>query len=126
MPEAWIAMLSKTPSDNLPRISFNDLQLKAKEGAIDNIKSAEEKKQEELADYFKKRNTDICFIYKTLYDLEGTTIKQADIKYPDFGINHSEYQSKLYKQGKRALFEKYNIDDTLSVYITIAGMSYCK
>lgn len=126
MPESWVAMLSKTPSDNQPRISFNDWQLKALEGLTDNEKSEDEKKYEELNDYLKKRNTDLCFIYKTLYDLEGTTIKQADIKYPDFGIKHSEYQSKLYKDEKKKLFNKYNINDTLSTYITVFGMNYCK
>jgi len=126
MPESWIAMLSKTPSDNQPKISFNDWQLEALEGLTDNEKSADEKKYDELNDYLKKRNTDLCFIYKTLYDLEGPTIKQADIKFPDFGIEHSEYQSKLYKQEKKKLFNKYNINDTLSTSITVFGMNYCK
>jgi len=126
MPESWVAMLSKTPSDNQPRISFDDWQLKALEGLTDNEKSDDEKKYDELNDYMKKRNTDLCFIYKTLYDLEGTTIQQADIKYPDFGVEHSEYQSKLYKLEKKKLLNKYNINDTLSTYITVFGMSYCK
>lgn len=126
MPESWVAMLSKTPSDNQPRISFNDWQLKALEGLTDNEKSDDEKKYDELSDYLKKRNTDLCFIYKILYDLEETTIHQADIKYPDFGIEHLEYQSKLYKQEKKKLFNKYNINDTLSTYITVFGMNYCK
>lgn len=126
MTDSWIAMLSKTPSDNQPRISFDDLKVKALESAMDNEKSDDEKKYEELTEYLRKRHTDLCFIYKTLYDLEGTTIKQADIKYPDFGTEHSEYQSKLYKQEKKKLFDKYNINDTLSSYITVFGMSYCK
>lgn len=126
MTESWIAMLSKTPSDNQPRISFDDLKVKALESAMDNEKSDDEKKYEELTEYLRKRRTDLCFIYKTLYDLEGTSIKQADIKYPDFGTEHSEYQSKLYRQEKKKLFDKYNINDTLSSYITVFGMSYCK
>jgi hypothetical protein len=38
MPEAWIAMLSKTPSDNQPRISFDDFKVKAMVSATDNQK----------------------------------------------------------------------------------------
>ncbi len=126
MTDSWIAMLSKSPSDNQPRISFNELQVKALEGSKNNEKSADEKKYDELIEYLKKRNTDLCFIYKTLYDLEGTTIKQADVKYPNFGVEHSDYQSKLYRQEKKKLFSKYSINDTLSSYITVFGMSYCK
>ena len=126
MTDSWIAMLSKSPSDNQPRISFNDLQVKALEGSKDNEKTSDEKKYDELTEYLKKRNTNLCFIYKTLYDLEGTTIKQADIKYPNFGVEHSEYQRKLYRQEKKKLFNKYSINDTLSSYITVFGISYCK
>jgi hypothetical protein len=119
-------MLSKTTSDNQPRISFNDWQLKALKGLTDNEKSDDEKKYDDLNDYFKKRNTDLCFIYKTLYDLEGTAIEQADKKYPNFGTEHLEYQSKLYKQERKKLFNNFNINDSLSTSITVFGMTYCK
>lgn len=126
MPESWVAMLSKTPSDNQPSISFNELQLKALEGLTDNEKSDDEKKYDELTEYLKKRNTDLCFIYNKLYDIEGTTYKQADIKYPDYGLEHSKYQFKLYKQERKKLFDKYHINDTLSTSISVFGMTYCK
>lgn len=126
MTGSWIAMLSKSPSENQPGISFNDLQVKALEDSKDNEKSDYEKKYDELTEYLKKRNTDLCFIHKTLYDLEITTIRQADIKYPNFGLEHSRYRSKLYKQEQKKLFSKYNINDTYSSYITVFGMSYCK
>lgn len=126
MPEAWIAMLSKTPSENEPRITFDDFEVKAMVGATDNQKDKDEIKYEQISEYLKQRNTDLCFIYKTLYDLEGQTIKQADIKYPDFGKEHSEYQSKLYEEEKKKLFKKYNINDSVSTTITVFGMTYCK
>lgn len=126
MPESWIAMLNKTPSDNQPQVRFNKLQLNAFTDLTDNNKSEDEKKLDEINSYLSKRNTDLCFIYKTLYDLELETIKQADKKYPDFGIKHNEYQSKLYDDGKDKLFTKYHINDTLSTYITVFGMTYCK
>lgn len=126
MPASWVAMLSKYPSDNQPKISFNNLQLKALKGSDGSEKSTDEKKYDEINEYLKERDTDLCLIYKTLYDLEGTTIKQADVKYPNFGMEHSEYQSKLYTQEKQKLFNKYNINDSLSSHITVLGMSYCK
>ncbi len=126
MQEAWIGMLSKTPSDNEPRISIDEMKLSALAGTQDKTKSDDEKKLEELKTYFKKRNTDLCYVYKTLYDLEGESIKQADKKYPDFGIEHSNYSSKWYKIEKAKIFKKYKIDDSLSTYITVFGMNYCK
>jgi hypothetical protein len=126
MQESWIAMLSKTPSDPEPRISIDDMKLTAVSGQNDNAKSEDEKKLEELKTYFSKRHTDLCTLYKTLYDLEGDCIKKADQKYPDFGIEHSNYSSKLYKQEKNKIFKKYNIHDSLSTYITVFGMNYCK
>lgn len=126
MPEAWIAMLSKTPSENEPRITFDDFEVKAMVGATDNQKDKDEIKYEQISEYLKQHNTDLCFIYKTLYDLEGQTIKQADIKYPDFGKEHSEYQGKLYAEEKKKLFKKYNINDSVTTTITVFGMTYCK
>jgi hypothetical protein len=126
MQEAWIGMLSKTPSDIEPRLSIDDMKLTALSGQNDNAKSKNEKKYEELSAYFKKRNTDLCTIYKTLYDLEGESIKQADIKYPDFGTEHAAYSTKWYKAEKAKVFKKYKIQDSLSARITVFGMSYCK
>lgn len=126
MQEAWIGMLSKTPSDNEPRISIDDMKLTALSGQNDDAKSEDEKKYEELSTYFKKRNTDLCTIYKTLYDLEGESIKQADIKYPNFGTEHAAYSTKWYKAEKAKVFKKYKIHDSLSTYITVFGMNYCK
>ena len=119
-------MLSKIPSDPTPRISIDDMKLTAVAGQNDNAQSADEKKLGELKTYFAKRNTDLCTLCKTLYDLEGDCIKKADQKYPDFGTEHANYSSKLYKQGKNKIFKKYNIHDSLSTYITVFGMSYCK
>ena len=126
MTDSWIAMLSKSPSDNVPRISFDEMKMAAHEGSKGKEKSSDEKMLEELNVYFKKRNTDLCSIYKELYDLEGETIKQADNRYPNFGVEHSTYQSKLYKQEQKKLLKKYNINDTLTSYIFIFAMGYCK
>lgn len=126
MQEAWIAMLTKTPSDPEPRTSIDEMKLTALSGQNDNEKSEDEKKLEELKKYFSKRNTDLCTIYKTLYDLEGDCIKKADQKYPNFGVEHSDYSSKLYKQEKNKIFKRFNIHDSLSTSITVFGMNYCK
>jgi hypothetical protein len=126
MQEAWIGMLSKTPLDSEPRISIDDMKLTALSGQNDTAKSEDEKKYEELTAYFKKRNTDLCTVYKTLYDLEGESIKQADIKYPNFGTEHAAYSTKWYKAEKGKVFKKYKIHDSLSTYITVFGMNYCK
>lgn len=126
MQASWIAMLTKTPSDSEPRISINEMKLTAVSGQNDDTKSADEKKLDELKKYFSKRNTDLCTLYKTLYDVELSCIKKADRKYPDFGIVHSDYSSKLYKQEKNKLFKKFNIHDSLSAYISVFGMNYCK
>ncbi len=126
MQEAWIGMLSKTPSDSEPRISVDDMKLTALAGQNDNAKSEDEKKLDELNAYFKKRKTDLCTIYKIFYNLEGESIKQADIRYPDFGIEHSKYSSQWYKAEKAKVFKKYKIDDSISTDITVFGMSYCK
>ncbi len=126
MTESWISMLNKSPSDNQPRISFDDMKLSALESGKSKEKSADDLMYEKVNESFKKHNTDLCSIYKTLYDIEDQTIRQADEKYPDYGVEHSEYQSKLYKQEKNKIFKKYNINDTLSSYITVFGMSYCK
>lgn len=126
MPESWIGMLSLSPSDDRPRISFDDLRLKALIEQKDAVESEDEKMLKSLNAYFTKRHTDLCMLYKTLYDLEGETIKQADAKYPDFGPEHGKYQSKLYSDAEKKLFRKYNINDTLSTYITAFGMGYCK
>lgn len=126
MQDSWIAMLSKSPSEIEPKITIDDMKLTALAGQNDNTKTNDEKKLEELNNYFSKRNTDLCTIYKTLYDLEGDCIKKADEKYPNYGVEHSNYYSKLYKQEKHKLFKKFNINDSLSTSITIYGMSFCK
>lgn len=126
MPGAWIAMLSKSPSNSEPRISFDDGKVKAMIGAADNQKDEDEIMYEQISEYLKQRNTDLCFIHKTLYDIEGQSIKQADTKYPDFGIQHSEYQDKLYAEERKKLFKKYGIHDSISTAITIFGVAYCK
>lgn len=126
MEASWIAMLAKTLSDNQPRISFDDQKIEALKSHTDREKSPDEVMLEKLNEYFKKRNTDLCSLYKNLYDIEGATIKEADAKYPDYGIEHSNYQSKLYNIEQKKLFKKYKITDTLSSYITAFGMRYCK
>lgn len=124
--ESWIAMLSKSPSENQPIISFDDFKLTAHESNERNRKSADDLLFEKMNRLFKKQNTDICTIYKILYDIEGQTIKQADKKYPDFGVEHLEYQEKLYKQESKNLLNKYAINDSLLPYINVFGSKYCK
>lgn len=126
MEASWIAMLVKAPNDNQPKISFDDQKIEALKSHTSHEKSPDEVMLEKLNEYFKKKNTDLCSLYKTLYDIEGATIKEADAKYPNYGAEHSQYQSKLYLQQQKQLFKKFGINDTLSTYITVFGMRYCK
>ena len=76
--------------------------------------------------YFHQRNTSLCSIYKELINIEDSTIMIADIKYPDMGANHYNYQEEIYLKAKLKLFKRYNINDTLSAFISAFGYKYCK
>lgn len=119
MSGSWIAMLSKTPSDTQPKITYDNIQ-------ISPTSEKEEKEYLELSNYLKERGTDLCFIYTSLYEIEGKTIKEADAKYPNYGSEHLEYQKKRYAQEKSKLFKKYRIDEKKSSNIIMFGMKHCK
>ena len=70
MTESWIAMLSKSPSDNQPTIRFDDMKLSALESGKGKEKSVDDLLYEKMNESFKKHNTDLCSIYRTLYDIE--------------------------------------------------------
>ena len=128
MTDLWIGMLSKSPSNDKPDISFDELKIRALQSLADKIKSDDTKKYEFLTEYLKKRNTDLSSIFKLLYDIETTTAKQADIKFPnDMGTTeYTDYKTKLYKEEKSKLFKKYNIDDSLSGSIDTYGLYFCR
>jgi signal recognition particle subunit SEC65 len=98
MPESWIAMLTKTPTNSQPEISFDDFKLEAQSIDKNERKTDSDTLYEKTVKYFSARKIDLCYIHKTLNDLELKTIRQADAKYPNFGDDHLEYQKKLYKK----------------------------
>lgn len=126
MKESWIAMLSKTPAADEPQISIDNMKHEALLNLKDSVRSEDELKFGAMDSILRQRNTDLCTIYRTLYELEGEGIKQADKKYPDFGEEHARYSTTWYRNEKAKVFKKYKIHDSLSTYITILGISYCK
>jgi len=126
MPDQWIAMLSKGPSDTQPRISIDDLKLKSQSGLTDNNKSEDEIGLERLVKYLQQRRLDLCTLYKQLGDMELDCIHKADKKYPDFGIKHSDYSEKLMDEERKKLKRKYNLSDDTFINVSVFGGSYCK
>lgn len=75
---------------------------------------------------FTKKNTTLCIVYKRLANIEDSTIHVADLKYPDFGIKHSEYQEQLYKKEYKKFFKSLNLNDSMVYYINAFSLKYCK
>lgn len=123
---AWICMLSKGPRDLEPRLSFNSLKIKSLHGLNDNVKSKDEIAYENLKFYLQERNLELCSFYDKLGDMELECIHKADSKYPDYGVKHTEYASKLMKEERTKLKNQYNLADSIFVRVAIFGMNYCK
>jgi len=126
MPDQWIAMLSKGPSDNQPRISIDDLKLKSQSGLTDNNKSKDEIELENLTKYLQQRGLELCTFYKQLGNMELECIHKADKKYPDFGVKHGDYSEKLMDEERAKMKRKYKLSDDTFVNVSVFGSSYCK
>ena len=139
-PELWLAMLRKSQKDSMPIFSFDKTRMSVYDKsndptddvkteivkAIEDSIQLENLKYEKITNYFIKRGITICFIYKKLYDLQGESIKKADVMFPDFGTSHSLYQEQIYKEERSKIFKKYNINDTLVDYIASYGYKNCR
>lgn len=78
-----------------------------------------------MGNLFYKRNTDLCKVFNDLRNIEDMSIRQADLKYPDFGEKHGDYQSKLYNQEYKKLLKTLKIHDSLIYHINAYGVRYC-
>ncbi len=122
----WIAMLSKSPNDTEPIVSFNQFKLTALANLSDNIKSEDEIQLEKLKSYLKKRGLDLCTLSDMLKKLELDNIHKADAKYPDYGEKHMAMIDRLDAQSYRLLKKKYNLNEDMLSKVSIFAMSYCK
>ena len=123
---AWVAMLMKGPSDSEPRLSYNDFKIKSLQGLNDNIKSGDEIAYEKLIKYLDERNLELCSFNTQLINLESDCIHKADAKYPDYGLKHSDYSDKLIDEERKKMSKKYNLEDSIFIYVSVFAMNYCK
>lgn len=89
-------------------------------------KSADEIEFDRLNEFVIERGINICYLNNMLANIELQTIHEADVKYPDFGIKHVEYQNALYKKRKTEIFKRYNIPDSLTIKIHVYADKFCK
>ncbi|RZK26819.1 MAG: hypothetical protein EOO43_01650 [Flavobacterium sp.] len=122
----WIAMLSKSPNDTEPIVSFNQFKLTALANLSDNIKSEDEIQLEKLKSYLKKRGLDLCTLSDILKKMELDNIHKADAKYPDYGEKHMAMIDRLDAQSYKQLKKKYNLNEDMLSKVSIFAMSYCK
>lgn len=122
----WIAMLSKSPNDTEPVVSFNEFKLTALANLNDNVKSEDEIQLEKLKFYLKKRGLELCSLSDMLKKMELDNIHKADAKYPDFGVKHMEMTDRLDAQSYKLLIKKYNLNEDILSKVSSFAMSYCK
>lgn len=123
----FIAMFSRTPSDEKDNISFNDFRMDAVNDKLDTLESNDEKMEKYLIDYLKQRGTNYCDFAIMDNELYDKSIKEADDKYPGLGsIKRTNYQSSIYKRDRKELFKKYKVNDTMDSWISAFYLTKCK
>jgi hypothetical protein len=123
---SWIAMLSKGPSDQSPRLSYNSLKISGLQGLNDSVKSKDEIYYENLNQYLQERGLQLCSFAERLGQMEDECIRLADKKYPNFGIEHSDYSFQLMKERRKEIASTYNLVDSIFGSVAVFSMTYCK
>lgn len=124
---AWIAMLTKTLTHAEPSLSFNKRKIKSLSGLKDETKSKDEIILEKINNYLQERNLDLCSLNNHLGKIELDCIHKADAKYPNYDYpQHTDLTDKLIKQEREKLIKKYNLNDSIFIYVGVFSMSYCK
>lgn len=123
---SWIAMLSKSPSNPDPRLSFNTLKLNGLNDLQSVEKSEDAIRYEELTQYLKERGLELCSFRKKLGKMEDECIRMADEKYPDYGEEHHKYSSQLMDERRKKLAAEHNLADSVFSEVVGLGMYYCK
>ena len=123
---SWISMLVKGPNDESPNLTYNEMKLKSLSGLNDEVKSKDEIALENLNEYLEKRDVTLCDLYKQFGSYELDNIRKADVKFPDYGKEHTDYVTKLNKADRNRIMSKYNLTDSIYTKTIVFGMSYCK
>tara|TARA_R110002051_G_C8618531_1_gene482921 strand:- start:63 stop:803 length:741 start_codon:yes stop_codon:yes gene_type:complete len=123
---AWISMLVKGPNDKSPKLTYNEQKLKGLAGLTDKVKSEDEIALDNLNSYLKKKNVNLCDLYKQFSSYELKNIKKADAKYPDYGKKHMDLVTKLNESDKKQIVGKYKLADSIYTQTIVFGNIYCE
>ncbi|WP_312922141.1 hypothetical protein [Empedobacter brevis] len=93
---------------------------------LTNKNSSDEIALDNLNTYLKERNLDLCTFSQEIEDMESKTLKEADNKFPGFGMNHIEYLERIRDKERIKMSKKYNLNDSIYTYVNVFAMSYCK
>lgn len=121
----WIGMFNKSGDDE-PTITINEFKSSSLNNLNDSTKSSDEIVLDNLNTYLKERNLDLCTFSREIEDMESKTLKEADKKFPNFGLNHTEYLERIRNKELKKMSEQYNIHDSIFTYVNVFSMSYCK
>jgi hypothetical protein len=123
---SWIAMFTKGPNDEEPKLFYQDIKINSLQGLNDKDTSSDEIALQNLNNYLGERKLILCDFYKQLSDIELECIRKADKKYPDFGEKHLAYSEKLIEDEQKKLILKHSLADSIFLQVSVFGFSYCK
>lgn len=123
---AWLGMLQKGPLHLDPNVSFNRLRLNASLGLKDNILSEDEIQLAKIKKILLPRGIDLCDLNKTVNDIELKCIHVADMLYPDYGLEHSDYSDKLIRQEVKKLGRRSKLTSDEIDKACFFASTYCK
>lgn len=123
---SWIAMLSFYKDNSEPKIIFNNLKVTSLQNLNNETIEADEIAYKELIDYLKKRNLELCSLNNQLENISIESIRKADDKFPNFGQEHYEYETKLKKDEVDKILKKHNLNDSILTSVFVFARAYCK
>jgi hypothetical protein len=123
---SWISMLIKSPNDESPKLSYNEMKLKSLAVLNDKVKSRDEITLDGLNIYLEKKDLTLCKLYKEFSKYELENIHKADSKYPNFGKEHSDFITELDKADRKRIVSKYMLADSIYTLTIVFGPIYCK
>lgn len=119
-------MLSKSPSNQKPKVRFNSVKINGLSNLKRDKKSEDEIRYKELTQYLEERGLELCSFRDQLGEMEDECVRMADKKYPDYGEKHLEYSSQLMDERRKKLAAEHNLADSVFSEVVGFGMFYCK
>jgi hypothetical protein len=110
---AWIGWLTKGPKDAEPILTIDMLKLEDLRAWEANEWTESTIAYEQLNRALFDRGLELCSFSKRLREIGRECRRKADIRYPDFGVEHTPYAGELLAAATSEIKAVHNLDDDL-------------